>query len=87
MRVSLAKEAQYYPSNRSILKYYNIEMAFRVIDRCTQCLGGVGLTKDLPLERWLRQVRALRIGDRPLEIHKIIIAQGLFKGWHPTSAM
>lgn len=39
------------------------EMASRVIDRTMQILGGVGLTKELPLEYFYRQIRSLRITE------------------------
>jgi len=67
----------------SMIKVYATEMACRVLDRCIQCLGGIGLSKDLPLERWYREVRVDRIGEGPSEIHRMILARSLFRGWRP----
>jgi acyl-CoA dehydrogenase len=35
------------------------------------------MTKDLPLERWYRELRIKRIGERASEIQRITIARGL----------
>lgn len=43
------------------------EMAFRVADRCMQILGGIGLTKDMPVEKMWRQQRSFRITEGQLK--------------------
>ena len=55
------------------------EMAGRVVDRSIQVHGGVGLTRDLPLEWWYRQVRSLRITEGPSEVLRWRLAQHLIK--------
>jgi len=67
----------------SMIKVFATEMAFRVLDRCIQCFGGLGVTKELPLERWLREIRVLRIGEGPSEVHRMVIARNILKGWRP----
>lgn len=64
----------------SEVKCMATEMAFRVLDRAIQIHGGIGLTKDLPLERWFREIRVLRIGEGPNEIHRWVVARSLLKG-------
>jgi len=64
----------------SEVKCFATEMAFRVLDRSIQVHGGIGLTKDLPLERWFREIRVLRIGEGPSEIHRWVVARSLLKG-------
>jgi alkylation response protein AidB-like acyl-CoA dehydrogenase len=64
----------------SEIKCFATEMAFRVLDRSIQIHGGIGLSKDLPLERWFREIRVLRIGEGPSEIHRWVIARSLLKG-------
>jgi acyl-CoA dehydrogenase len=64
----------------SEVKVFATEMAFRVLDRAIQVHGGIGLTKDLPLERWFREIRVLRIGEGPSEIHRWVVARSLLKG-------
>jgi len=44
-----------------MLKLQANEMAGRVLDRALQIHGGIGLTTELPLERWFRQLRAERL--------------------------
>jgi acyl-CoA dehydrogenase len=53
------------------------EAAGRVVDRAIQIHGGYGVAKDLPLERWYREVRIRRIGEGPSEIQRLIIAREL----------
>jgi acyl-CoA dehydrogenase len=56
------------------------EMASRVVDRAIQVHGGVGLTKDLPLEWWYRQVRSIRITEGATEVLRWRLAQNILKG-------
>jgi len=67
----------------SMIKVFATEMCFRVLDRCIQCFGGLGVTKELPLERWFREMRVLRIGEGPSEVHRMVIARNLLRGWRP----
>ena len=53
------------------------EMAMRVVDRCIQIHGGMGLAQELPLERWYRELRTRRIGEGPSEVHRMVIARTL----------
>jgi len=55
------------------------EMVSRVVDRAIQIHGGIGLTKDLPLELWYRQVRSIRITEGPAEVLRWRLAQNLLK--------
>jgi acyl-CoA dehydrogenase len=56
------------------------EAAGRVVDRAIQIHGGYGVAKDLPLERWYREVRIRRIGEGPSEVQRLIIARELIGG-------
>ena len=55
------------------------EMAGRVVDRSIQVHGGVGLTKDLPLEWWYRQLRSIRITEGATEVLRWRLAQNLMR--------
>jgi alkylation response protein AidB-like acyl-CoA dehydrogenase len=55
------------------------EMAGRVVDRSIQVHGGVGLTRDLPLEWWYRQVRSIRITEGTPEVLRWRLAQHIIK--------
>lgn len=58
-------------------KLYATEMAQRVTDRCLQILGGLGYSKELPIQSFYRQVRVWRIGHGTAEIHRWMIARHL----------
>jgi acyl-CoA dehydrogenase len=61
----------------SIAKVVATETAGRVVDRCIQILGGLGVAKALPLERWYRELRIKRIGEGPSEVHRMVLAREL----------
>ena len=56
------------------------EAGGRVVDRSMQVHGGIGMTKDLPLERWYREMRIRRVGEGPNEVQRLIIARDLLGG-------
>jgi acyl-CoA dehydrogenase len=60
-------------------KYYADEMAFRAADACMQIHGGMGLTVDLPIEKFWRQQRSSRITEGPSEVMKMVIARHVLK--------
>jgi acyl-CoA dehydrogenase len=64
----------------SIAKVYGTEVAGKVIDRCIQMFGGMGVAQELPLERWYREARIRRIGEGPSEIHRMVIARDILGG-------
>lgn len=64
----------------SAAKVYATEAAGRVVDRCIQILGGMGVAKELPLERWYRELRIKRIGEGPSEVHRMVVARQLLSG-------
>ncbi len=45
----------------SIAKLSGAVMANQVVDRVLQIHGGMGYTKELPVERWYRELQLLRI--------------------------
>jgi acyl-CoA dehydrogenase len=63
-----------------MVKFTSTEMASRVVDRAIQVHGGVGLTKDLPLEWWYRQIRSSRITEGASEVLRWRLAQNILKG-------
>jgi acyl-CoA dehydrogenase len=64
----------------SIAKLYGAQMANRVADRVLQIHGGMGYTKELPIERLYREVRLYRIYEGTDEIQKRSIAKNLISG-------
>jgi acyl-CoA dehydrogenase len=61
----------------SIAKVVATETAGRVVDRCVQILGGLGVAAELPLERWYRELRIKRIGEGPSEVQRMVVARHL----------
>lgn len=64
----------------SALKVQASETLGRVVDRAMQIFGGMGFSKDLPIERYYRDARIYRIFDGASEIHRGVIAKTLMKG-------
>jgi acyl-CoA dehydrogenase len=59
----------------SVAKVFVAEVVFRVVDRAVQLTGGDGVMHDLPLARFLAEVRPFRIYDGPSETHRWAIAR------------
>jgi acyl-CoA dehydrogenase len=59
----------------SIAKTFVAEAVGRVVDRSVQLCGASGISGDLPLGAYLREVRAFRIYDGPSETHRWSIAK------------
>lgn len=64
----------------SMCKLYATETAGRVIDRCVQIFGALGVAKEMPIERWYRELRIKRIGEGPSEVHRMVVARHLLNG-------
>jgi acyl-CoA dehydrogenase len=68
---------QDFKLDASIAKVFATEAANRVVDRAVQILGGLGVAKEMPTERWFREMRIKRIGEGPSEVHRMVIAREL----------
>ncbi|MBY6436330.1 acyl-CoA dehydrogenase family protein [Rhodococcoides kroppenstedtii] len=64
----------------SVAKLHGSITANNVVDRVLQIHGGMGYTKELPIERWYRELRLLRIFEGTDEIQRRTIARNLIKG-------
>ncbi|WP_425053452.1 acyl-CoA dehydrogenase family protein [Psychromarinibacter sp. S121] len=64
----------------SALKVQGAETLGRVVDRAVQIFGGMGFSKDLPIERYYRDARIYRIFDGASEVHRSVIAKSMLKG-------
>ncbi|WP_258348048.1 acyl-CoA dehydrogenase family protein [Saccharopolyspora gregorii] len=65
---------------QSIAKLYGGTRANEIVDRMLQIHGGMGYTRELPIERWYRDIRLLRIFEGTDEIQRRTIARNLLKG-------
>ena len=64
-----------FSTEASMAKLFASEMAGRVTDKALQIHGGYGFTRDMPLERYVRDVRIMRIYEGSSEIQRNIIAR------------
>jgi alkylation response protein AidB-like acyl-CoA dehydrogenase len=65
----------------SMAKLYGAGMVNQVVDRVLQIHGGMGYTRELPIERWYRQVRLYRIFEGTDEMQRLIISRDLLRGY------
>ena len=75
-----AERGEPFRSEAAMAKLVASEAGGRVVDRTMQIHGGYGMTKDLPLERWYREMRIRRIGEGPSEVQRLILARDLLGG-------
>ncbi len=73
----LADKNKPFRTEAAMAKLVASEAGGRVVDRAMQIHGGYGMTKDLPLERWYREIRIRRIGEGPSEVQRHIMARDL----------
>jgi alkylation response protein AidB-like acyl-CoA dehydrogenase len=64
-------------SASSMAKLFASDTAMRVATDCVQLLGGVGYTKDLPAERFMRDAKITQIYEGTNQIQRIVIAKRL----------
>ena len=75
-----AHRGEPFRTEAAMAKLVASEAGGRVVDRSMQIHGGYGMTKDLPLERWYREIRIRRIGEGPSEVQRLIMARDLLGG-------
>ena len=69
-----------YHLEASMVKLYCDEMLMRVTDRAIQIHGGIGLSKELPLELIFRDARSRLITEGSQEMQRMIIASEILSG-------
>lgn len=67
------------PLKASMAKLFATEMATRVCLDAIQIFGGYGYTKDVPVERYMRDAKLCEIGEGSSQIQRIVIARHLLK--------
>jgi alkylation response protein AidB-like acyl-CoA dehydrogenase len=63
----------------AMCKMYGSEVASRAIDMALQIHGGLGLSRDFPIERAFRDARIAEIFEGTNEIQRIVIASNIFR--------
>jgi acyl-CoA dehydrogenase len=61
-------------------KFHGARVANRIVDRVMQIHGGIGYSKELPIERFYRDLRVARIYEGSDEINLLTISRNLFRG-------
>ena len=66
-------------SESSLAKVHCSEALSRVVDRCVQVLGGMGITSKTVVRRVYEDIRAFRIYDGPSEVHRWALARTILR--------
>ena len=64
----------------SIAKLIATDAAMKVTTDAVQVLGGVGYTKELPVERYMREAKVMQIFEGTNQIQRLVIARHLASG-------
>jgi acyl-CoA dehydrogenase len=62
-------------------KIFGDAQSFMAADRCLTIHGGIGLTTDLPIEKFWRDQRSMMITEGPNEILKMALARHVLKAY------
>jgi (R)-benzylsuccinyl-CoA dehydrogenase len=68
----------------AMVKLQGSELIARVVDRAMQMFGGMGMSKDMPLEYIYRACRPFRKYEGPSEVHRWFIARDLLRNGLPA---
>ena len=63
----------------SAAKVFVAEAVHRVVDRAIQVCGALGISEDVPLSLFYREVRPFRIYDGPSEVHRVAVARRVLR--------
>jgi acyl-CoA dehydrogenase len=63
----------------SAAKVFVAEAVHRVVDRAMQTCGALGVSEDLPLSLFYREVRPFRVYDGPSEVHRVAVARRVLR--------
>ena len=75
----LADVDERFTKQASMAKLYASEVAMRATINAVQIHGGYGLLKDLPVERYMRDAKALAIIEGTSEMQRVIISRDELK--------
>ena len=78
--LALRQAGQPFTQQSAMAKLYASEMVGFVTDEALQIHGGYGYTREMPLERYVRDARILRIYEGSSEIQRTIIARSVLQG-------
>jgi alkylation response protein AidB-like acyl-CoA dehydrogenase len=73
------QERQPFTRAAAMAKLFASERACRICDAAIQIHGGSGYTRDVPVERHLRDARVTRIYEGTSEVQRIVIAREVLR--------
>jgi len=79
---TMLDEGKTITKEASIAKLFVAQMAIRCTQMGVQILGGVGFTRECPVERYYRDAALLPIGGGTSQIQQLIIAKAMIKEHH-----
>ncbi|MBC7228528.1 MAG: acyl-CoA dehydrogenase family protein [Thermoflexales bacterium] len=75
----LVDTGQPFTQLAAMCKLYGSEVLSRAVDMAIQIHGGLGITRDFPLERAFRDARINEIFEGTNEVQRIVIASNIFR--------
>jgi alkylation response protein AidB-like acyl-CoA dehydrogenase len=75
----LKQEGQSFSKQASMAKLHATETANQVCYTAIQLMGGLGYTREVPLERFARDARVTTIYEGTSEIQRVIIGRELLR--------
>lgn len=73
----LKDQGRSYHKEAAQAKFFAAEVAMKVCKNAIQIHGGVGYTKDFPVERYFRDAKLNEIGEGASEVLRILVARNL----------
>lgn len=61
-------------------KLFCTDTAMRVATDAVQVLGGAGYTQDFPVERYMREAKAMQIFEGTNQIQRLVVGRHLARG-------
>ena len=71
---------QPFGKQAAMAKLFCTDMAMRVTTDAVQVLGGYGYVEDYPVERYMREAKALQIVEGTNQVQRLVIGRHLAKG-------
>ena len=73
----LKDEGKAFSLQAAQAKLYATDMAMAVTTDAVQVLGGSGYTQEFPVERYMREAKALQIVEGTNQIQRLVISRAL----------
>jgi len=80
-----ADQGQDFHLEAAAVKLHADEVYLRIVDRAIRIHGGMGLSRELPLELMYRDARSRLITEGSSEMQRTILANGVLSGRSPVN--